>query len=1024
MKRYLLYCICSLFLAAIHTRGIAVPSMHTQSSGNLCLIENKGQVTDQHHNPRPDIHFKIVAVNGLNIFIGAGKIHYQWAKTVDSGKLKMDDDPSFLTPHSSSLIMYRMDVSLVNGNQAAEIILEDKQPFYEQYYTHLTGENGIRAHRYKKITYREVYPNIDWVFYINPQGKVEHDFVIRPGGKVSDIRLQYAGATEMRLNHDGSVTATTPFGSVTENTPYCYQQDGQQVAGRFLLNNNTLSFATAAYQGTLTIDPVLEWGTYFGGAEDEEGKALATGKDGNTYLAGWSLSTANMVTTGAYQSVYGGSAQLPGGDAFLAKFNAAGQCLWATYYGGTEADQGTAVTTDTAGNVYLAGWTRSTTAIATVGSHQDSYGGGTGDGFLASFDGNGQRRWATYYGGTGIDRIQAVCAGLYGDVYIGGYTRSNSAIATAGTHQSAISSTSSDEGFVARFSNTGILLWGTYYGGSAIDRVLAVAADADSNLYLAGYTRSTANIASPGSHQAAWRANDDAFLARLDASGHRAWGTYYGGGQLDQANALALDGAGYLYLAGTTKSTDSIATPGSHQPAFAGGQDDGFVARFDTAGVRQWGTYYGGEYSDGCYGIHPDRQGHLYVSGSTASLQQIATPGVIMDTLYMYAAMLIKMDSTGQRLWGTYIGGDDIDFCYAMSGDNAGNIYLAGQTYSTTGLATPGSHQPLYNGGGSGDAWLVRISDCPALLPPGTITGNLLVCRDAGYTYSVPSQSGVISYTWTLPQGWSGAGSSDTINIRTGLTGGPDTIRVAANYLCGSSDEKKLAVTVAHPASITPPGSHDRCTGDTLFLHAGTQPGATWQWLADGADIPGVTDSIHGAYKSGAYRVVTQINGQCTDTAGPVILTVHPLPQPVISAKGNELSTGIYVSYQWSRDGRDIAGAIAPTYIMPVLNGRYAVTVTDTNGCANTSAGYDPSVGIRDAETDGISIYPNPATDHLIVTAPVPVTITISSMDGKAMIRLPGIGQADLTTLAPGIYIVSVRDRQGMILKTEKLVRQ
>jgi hypothetical protein len=107
----------------------------------------------------------------------------------------------------------------------------------------------------------------------------------------------------------------------------------------------------------------LDWATYHGGTLLDEGLAVATDAAGNVYLAGLTRSAGiHFASAGAHLVA------APGGrNAFLAKFNNAGVRQWATYYGGTGNDFGLSVATDAAGNVYLAGYTSSTTGISTVG---------------------------------------------------------------------------------------------------------------------------------------------------------------------------------------------------------------------------------------------------------------------------------------------------------------------------------------------------------------------------------------------------------------------------------------------------------------------------------------------------------------------------------------------------------------------------------------------------------------------------------------------------------------------------------
>jgi len=174
----------------------------------LLFMENIGQVTDQYSNTREDIDFRLKAGNGLNIFIGAGQIHYQWAKSNTSKKAKtfkieqQNEEPDLVDPFQ----MYRMDVQLIGADPNAKIIKEEKQNFFERYYLPSVKNEGGKSYSYKRITYKNVYDHIDWVFYFNENGLMEHDFIVNPGGKVSDIKIQYTGASNLELTKNGQLS--------------------------------------------------------------------------------------------------------------------------------------------------------------------------------------------------------------------------------------------------------------------------------------------------------------------------------------------------------------------------------------------------------------------------------------------------------------------------------------------------------------------------------------------------------------------------------------------------------------------------------------------------------------------------------------------------------------------------------------------------------------------------------------------------------------------------------------------------
>ncbi|MBK7945923.1 MAG: SBBP repeat-containing protein [Flavobacteriales bacterium] len=88
------------------------------------------------------------------------------------------------------------------------------------------------------------------------------------------------------------------------------------------------------------------------------------------------------------------------------------------------------------------------------------------------------------------------------------------------------------------------------------------------------------------------------------------WATYCGGDDQDESYSVATDPAGNVYIAGTTRGTTGIATAGSHQPAFADGRE-AFLVKFNNAGVRQWGTYYGDVDDDYGMAVATDALGNV-----------------------------------------------------------------------------------------------------------------------------------------------------------------------------------------------------------------------------------------------------------------------------------------------------------------------------------------------------------------------------------------------------------------------------
>jgi hypothetical protein len=459
---------------------------------------------------------------------------------------------------------------------------------------------------------------------------------------------------------------------------------------------------------------VRAWGTYYTGTGqvwpngEDRGQACITDAAGNVYMVGTTNSNSDIATVGAHQTICAGGDTIggfSGTDAFLVKFNSSGVRQWATYYGGSEWDYGTSCAIDASGNIYMIGSTSSTSGIATAGAHETT----VNDGFLVKFNSSGVRQWGTYFEGNG----NACTTDASGNIYIVGLTNSTSGIATAGAHQTVMSG--SGDAFLVKFNSSGVKQWGTYFGGassgaSGMEKGLSCATDALGNVYMVGQTPSTSGIATTGAHQTIYGGGScDAFLVKFNSSGVMQWGTYYGGAGVDIGYSCATDATGNVYLAGDTQqeflpASSGMTTIGAHQSAYGGGYSDGFLVKFDSNGLRQWGTYYGGSLLDVSFSCATDASGNVYMSGNTQSSSGIATAGAHQTTVN--DAFLVSFNSSGVRQSGTYYGG----IKNVCTSDASGNVYMTGYTQSSSGIATAGAHQTANGNNGYSDAFLVKFS--------------------------------------------------------------------------------------------------------------------------------------------------------------------------------------------------------------------------------------------------------------------------------------------------------------------------
>ncbi|WP_027008023.1 SBBP repeat-containing protein [Conexibacter woesei] len=693
---------------------------------------------------------------------------------------------------------------------------------------------GVPA--YAGVTYRGVWPGIDVAFH-GDRSELEYDYNVAPGADPSRIGQRLTGARSLRIAKNGDLIIGLPGGAVRQRAPVSYQDiDGARVpvASRFVLHGTTVRIALGHYDRShrLTIDPSLSYATYLGGDYVDYGVAVALDDDGNAYVTGQTWSSG-FATDGAYQTTGGAGTK----DAFVAKLSSGGDRVeWVTYLGGSGDEEGDALQVDDDGNVYVGGFTKSNN-FPTVNPYQAfrSSGDTTSDGFVARLSPDGSRLgWSTYLGGSKDDSVAGLVLDSAGRTIVAGATSSTNFPTAGGGLGSSYRGGSSD-GFVVELGTT----------GSALER-----------------------------------------------------GGYLGGADTDSIGAIAIDGSDRVYVAGESVSQDFPTTAGAPQGthngtdpddpnSFAYYASDGTLTRIDgNLGQIGFSTYMGGESSDVFDGVAADDNGNAYVTGSSSSRSFPTTSGAYQPAkadINTYDAVVAKIPTLpGPSGWATYLGGSSHDFGEDVGIDGDGNVYVTGQTYSTTFPVTDDAFDGTRKG--DTDGFLSSLSPDGAELDSSTFLGGsdgesangLAVGSDGdvlvtGVTYSTnfPASSGAAQPA--------SAGSGDAF-----LFVAPTRRASAVSVTCGTP-------------SITP-GRTVTCTATVTDAGDGpsvTPTGTVGFETDDDGIFSARTCDIDGPHASGAcgvdYTPTTAGSGRHTITAsyrgdgdhagssGTAVLIVRPV---------------------------------------------------------------------------------------------------------------------------------------------------
>lgn len=370
--------------------------------------------------------------------------------------------------------------------------------------------------------------------------------------------------------------------------------------------------------------------------------------------------------------------------------------------GGTGDDAGRAIAVDGSGNSYVSGFL------------------GGSDLLVAKYDSTGSQVWAKSVAGTGNDCTvisqgscltgQGIAVDGSGNSYVTGLFDGNPIFGFGEANQTQLISAGSRDIFVAKYNNTGTLVWAKSAGGAGSDLGLAIAVDASGNSYVTGVITNLGN---------------DVFLAKYDSAGTLVWATSAGGAGNDQGFGIAVDGSGNSYVSGV---------------------DSGeiFVAKFNSSGTPVWATNAGA--GTGGFGISLDSSGNSYVSGNRA------------DDIFV-----AKFDSNGTLAWIKSAGGSAAvnEIGFGIGVDRYGNSYVTGRFQGTTTnpaifgsgepnetqlISTAGNHVFIakFAGDPDGDNVSNLFDNCPTVSNPAQTDANGDGFGDACVSpdVTIPSSSG------------------------------------------------------------------------------------------------------------------------------------------------------------------------------------------------------------------------------------------------------------------------------------------
>jgi hypothetical protein len=610
---------------------------------------------------------------------------------------------------------------------------------------------------YARVEYKAIYPGVDLVYYGN-QRQLEYDLIVAPGVDPNVIKLDFDGARKIEIDRRGDLVLKLATGELRLRKPEIYQQIGRTrvpVEGKYILRRNIVSGATtnpnpeirnpkseisvAFHVGNydksrpLIIDPMLNYSSFIGGNDSDEGFAIAVDGAGNAYVTGRTFSARGFPAKNAFMPTGQGSF-----DAFVTKIDPSkvgpDSLIYSTFLGGNDDDEGFGIAVDGAGNAYVTGRTFSARGFPVVNAFQ-SQGQGSFDAFVTKLNPAGNAPvYSTFLGGNDSDEGFAIAVDGAGSAYVTGRTFSARGFPVVNAFQSQ--GQGSFDAFVTKLNPAGNApVYSTFLGGNDSDEGFGIAVDGAGNAYVTGRTFSARGFPTMNAFQSQGQGSFDAFVTKLSPGGNAlVYSTFLGGGDSDEGYAITVDGAGNAYITGRTFSARGFPVRNAIQSQ-GQGSFDAFVTKLNPGAAGAASLVYstflgGGDDEVGC-GIAVDGMNNAYVTGRTFSARGFpAKDGVQSEGQGSFDAFVTKVNPTPPTctsgtvgritvdcqeslLYSTFLGGGDSDEGYGIAVDAAGSAYVTGRTFSAQGFPTTMNNAFQSQGQGSFDVFISKLTDVP-----------------------------------------------------------------------------------------------------------------------------------------------------------------------------------------------------------------------------------------------------------------------------------------------------------------------
>jgi len=411
------------------------------------------------------------------------------------------------------------------------------------------------------------------------------------------------------MQKGGSLNVDEAYSVVVDNAGNSYATGYFTGTATFGTTSLTSSGSSDIFLVKINSAGVYQWAVNAGGSGNDRGLSVALDASNNVFITGYFNGTADFSGTSLI------SAGLQ--DVFIAKYSTAGVLSWAMRAGGSDSDIGNGICVDNSGNAIVTGEFKGT---ATFGANSLTSTGGSTDIFIAKTDGLGVFSWTQQGAGTGTNRGIDIGCDASGNIYTTGQFSDNLTFDVLHTN------TMFNAVYLVKFNSAGVEQWFKTIGGGTSVFAYSLDVNSTGNVFISGdFTGDLTFFNSPNTSLTSTFSNE-IFVAKYSSAGATLWASKSGSNSSVSARGVAADASGNVFVIGHFKCAFDEYKDQYGEAIFNSvGYEDIFISKFNSSGVWSYSRHIGSRNEDYGLGIDVNGSGQAIFAGSFKSSLFIPT---------------------------------------------------------------------------------------------------------------------------------------------------------------------------------------------------------------------------------------------------------------------------------------------------------------------------------------------------------------------------------------------------------------